>query len=550
MSDIDSDSGSQAAHRRRPSGEPPPLPREYDTAAIAWLAAFCGWAAVWGWIFLSDRPAIWITERDLELMSPLVDNRADWLTPSMQVINEIGSRWAIVVIGWIVLIGALAARRLRHALLFIASQATIAGIVTIIASRIGRPRPLGVTRIGVWEGYAQPSRPVALLTGVLIAFALSLVPPRPWRRRWYALSGLLVATFGIAQVYTGVDHPSDVLVSATVGVAVPLLIYRTLAPEAVFPVQFHRGKTAHLDVTGVRGDAIRLAMSEQLGFDAAEIIPMGLEGSAGSTPLKIVDTSGKVVFAKLYSSTHLRSDRWYKLGRTLMYGRLEDEQRFTSVRRLVQHEHYMLYAFEAAGVATHAPIGVVEITPDREYLLVAEFLHNAVEVSQVAVDVDLVDQGLELVKKLWRAGLAHRDIKPANLMVQNDQLRIIDLAFAQIRPSPWREAVDLANMMLALALSSSATLVYERARVLFTDDEIAEAFAASRGVTFPSQLRSVVRGDGHSVLTQFRELAPPREPVSIQRWSLRRVGLTLWVAVIVIALSSIFVSNLADIGLA
>lgn len=193
------------------------------------------------------------------------------------------------------------------------------------------------------------------------------------------------------------------------------------------------------------------------------------------------------------------------------------------------------------------PVGAA---PDREYLLVAEFLHNAVEVSQVAVDVDLVDQGLELVKKLWRAGLAHRDIKPANLMVQNGRLRVIDLAFAQIRPSPWREAVDLANMMLALALSSSATLVYERARVLFTDDEIAEAFAASRGVTFPSQLRSVVRGDGHSVLAQFRDLVPPREPVSIQRWSLRRVGLTLWVALIVIALSSIFVSNLADIGLA
>jgi len=505
---------------------------------------------VWGWIFLSDRPAIWITERDLELMSPLVENRTDWLTPTMQAINEIGSRWAIVAIGWIVLIGAIVARRLRHALLFIASQAAIAGIVTVVATQIGRPRPLGVTRIGVWEGYAQPSRPVALLTGVLVAFALSLVPPAPWRRRWYALSAVLVVAFGFAQVYTGVDHPSDVLVSATVGVAVPLLIYRTLAPEAVFPVQSHRGKTAHLDVTGARGDAIRSAMSEQLGFDATEIVPIGLEGSAGSTPLKIVDNNGKVVFAKLYSSTHLRSDRWYKLGRTLLYGRLEDEQRFTSVRRLVQHEHYMLFAFEAAGVATHAPIGIVEITPDREYLLVAEYLHDAVEVGQVAVDVDLVDQGLGLVKKFWRAGLAHRDIKPANLMVQNDQLRIIDVAFAQIRPSPWREAVDLANMMLVLALSSSATMVYERARLRFTDDEIAEAFAASRGVTFPSQLRSAVRGDGHTVLEQFRELVPPRAPVSIQRWSLRRVGLTLWVALLALALFAIFVSNLADIGLA
>jgi tRNA A-37 threonylcarbamoyl transferase component Bud32 len=550
VSDIGSSSGARSGHRRRPSGEPPALPRAYDTAAIAWVAAFCGWAAIWGWIFLSDRPAIWITERDLELMSPLVDNRADWLTPAMQAINEIGSRWAIVVIGWTVLIGAIAARRLRHALLFIASQATIAGIVTIVGTRIGRPRPLGVTRIGVWEGYAQPSRPVALLTGVLVAFALSLVPPTPWRRRWYALSALLVGAFGIAQVYTGVDHPSDVLVGATVGVAVPMLIYRTLAPEAVFPVRSHQGKAAHLDVTGARGDAIRSAMSEQLGFDVAEITPIGLEGSAGSTPLKIVDNSGEAVFAKLYSSTHLRSDRWYKLGRTLLYGRLEDEQRFTSVRRLVQHEHYMLFAFEAAGVATHTPIGIVEITPDREYLLVAEFLHDAPEIGQVAVDVDLADQGLQLVQKLWRGGLAHRDIKPANLMVQNGELRIIDAAFAQIRPSPWREAVDLANMMLVLALSSSASMVYERARVLFTDDEIAEAFAASRGVTFPSQLRSVVRGDGQTVLEQFRELVPPRDPVAIQRWSLRRVGLTLWVTLLALALFAIFVSNLADIGLA
>jgi serine/threonine protein kinase len=146
--------------------------------------------------------------------------------------------------------------------------------------------------------------------------------------------------------------------------------------------------------------------------------------------------------------------------------------------------------------------------------------------------------------------LAHRDIKPANLMVQNGRLRIIDVAFAQIRPSPWREAVDLANMMLALALSGSATMVYQRARLRFTDDEIAEAFAASRGVTFPSQLRSAVRADGNTALDQFRELVPAREPVSIQRWSLRRVGLTLWVALLTFALITIFVSNLADIGLA
>jgi tRNA A-37 threonylcarbamoyl transferase component Bud32/membrane-associated phospholipid phosphatase len=504
---------------------------------------------IWAWIFLSDRPAIWITEIDLELMSPIVDNRAPSWTPVMQVINEVGSRWAIVVIGWIVLVGALATRRLRHALLFIASQATIAGVVTVVAIQIGRPRPLGVEQIGVWEGYAQPSRPVALLTGVLVAFALSLLPPRPWRRRWYLLSAAVVAVFGFAQMYTGVDHPSDVLVSATIGVAVPLLIYRTLAPEAVFPVRSRPGRTAHLDVTGTRGEAIRSAMAGQLGIEAVEIDPIGLEGSAGSTPLRVVGADGRIVFAKLYSSTHLRSDRWYKLGRTLLYGRLEDEQRFTSVRRLVQHEHYMLFVFRSARVATQAPIGIVEITPDREYLLVTEFLEDAVEIGEVDVDTELIDQGLGVVKNLWRAGLAHRDIKPANVMVQGSRLRIIDVAFAQIRPSPWREAVDLANMMLVLALSSSSGLVHERARLLFTDDELAEAFAASRGVTMPSQLRSAIRASGRPLLDEFRALVPRHQPVSIQRWSLRRIGLSLWVGVIALALLVIFVSNLADVGL-
>ena len=47
------------------------------------------------------------------------------------------------------------------------------------------------------------------------------------------------------------------------------------------------------------------------------------------------------VFAKLYSQTHLRSDRWYKVGRTILYGSLEDEVQFTSVRRLVEYEDYI-----------------------------------------------------------------------------------------------------------------------------------------------------------------------------------------------------------------
>ncbi|MDH3295601.1 MAG: hypothetical protein OER95_14880, partial [Acidimicrobiia bacterium] len=341
----------------------------------------------------------------------------------------------------------------------------------------------------------------------------------------------------------------DIMAAATAGVAITLLLYRMAAPEKVFPIVYGTGNTAHLDVSGPRGEAIRLGLQQQLGIVATNVEPVGLEGSAGSTPLRIRQQDGPDLFAKLYARSHLRSDRSYKLGRTLLYGRLEDEQHFTSVRRLIQHEDYMLHVMCRAGIGCTSPIGLVEITPEREYLLVTEFLVGAKEINEVKVTTELIDNGLAEVARLWEVGLAHRDIKPANVMVQDGRLHLIDVAFAQVRPSPWRQAVDLANMMLVLGLESSAELVYERALLQFTEDEIAEAFAASRGVTLPSQLRARVRRDGRALLDRFRSLAPARKPVAIQRWTIRRVGLTFWVGLIAASLVSIFLQNLSDIGL-
>jgi hypothetical protein len=210
----------------------------------------------------------------------------------------------------------------------------------------------------------------------------------------------------------------------------------------------------------------------------------------------------------------------------------------------------MLHVMKRAGIPSAEPYGIVEITPDREYLLVNEFLHDAVEIGNAEIDDDIIDEGLAIVAELWEAGLAHRDLKPANLMVQDGHVRVIDVAFGQIRPSPWRQAVDLANMMLVLALGSSPERVYLRALHHFSEDEIAEAFAASRGVTLPSALRAGVRRDGRALMERFRELAPTRPRVAIQRWSWRRLGLTAWVAFVAVAVAGVFLGNLGAVGLA
>lgn len=535
--------------RRRPSGEPPPLPKEMNWFAIGLLVEFGIWAIAWTWVFLSDDAARWITQVDLAVMSPIVENRVGWLTETLRWVDDPGIPWLTFTVGWIVLIGGLITRRIRHVLIYIGTLAVTALVVTTVSNLIRRPRPLGMENLGTWEGFAQPSRPFALIAVTLFAAGLTLVPAGFWRTRWLILTVTLLAIAGLSRIYLGVDHPTDVMAAATVGIANVTVAFRSLAPERVFPIAYGTGKTAHLDVGGARGEAIRTALRDQLGIEAIDVRPIGLASSAGSTPLRIEQRNGPSVFAKLYASSHLRSDRSYKLGRTLLYGRLEDEQHFSSVRRLIQHEDYLLHVFRRAGIDTMEPAGIVEITPDREYLLVCEFLEGAVEVGDAEITVDLIDQGLEIVRKLWDAGLAHRDIKPANVMVQGDRLRVIDVGFGQIRPSPWRQAVDLANMMLVLALRSNPEIVYERALNHFSADEIAEAFAASRGVTLPSALRSEVKADGRRLLHQFRDLAPARAPVTIQRWTLRRVGLMLWVLLVSTVVSLIFVAGLPDIGL-
>jgi serine/threonine protein kinase len=174
-----------------------------------------------------------------------------------------------------------------------------------------------------------------------------------------------------------------------------------------------------------------------------------------------------------------------------------------------------------------------------------EFFDGAVELGDAEVDDQVIDEGLHLIRDMWDVGLAHRDVKPANLMVQDGHLRLIDVFFVQVRPSPWRQAVDLANMMLVLGLRSDARRVYDRALVYFSPEEIGEAFAATRGVASPTQLRSMLKEDGRDLLDEFRTLAPSFPPVRIQRWSVRRVMLTISVLFGAFLAFSLIASNWA-----
>ena len=514
-----------AGRRRRPSGAPPPLPRSLGSTGKGWLALILAVVAVLILARLFAGVRRLIEQVDTAILLAIARIRTPWLTDVFKGIDRIGLGWSFTVLALALIVALLVFRRWRHLFTYLGGVFLIQLVGVAIIEGFQRPKPFDVTILDRWKGFSMPSAPVAVVTMLVVGYLYTLVVAGRARSHAKIVGAVLVAVYCFARLYLAVDHPTDALVSVALTVGILVNAFRFFTPSEVFPVTYRKGKTAHLDVTGERGEAIRHAIRDQLGLTVVEIKPVGLAGSGGSTPLRlrVEGDPDTYLFGKLYAMNHVRADRWYKLGRTILYGRLEDEKPFQSVRRLVQYEDYALRLVRDSCIHTAAPYGIVEMTPEREYLLVTEFFYGAVEIGEATVDDDIIDQGLVLVRRLWDAGLAHRDIKPANLLVRDGELVVIDVAFVQARPSPWRQAIDLANMMLVLAVRTDAPRVYERATRLFTPDEIAEAFAATRGVASPTQLRMMMKRDGRDLVTQFRELAPPRRPVSLQRWSVKRV---------------------------
>jgi tRNA A-37 threonylcarbamoyl transferase component Bud32 len=494
--------------------------------------------------------AVEVTVVDDAVVRWLVGLDAPGLVGLWRGMAALSSWWALNGLLYGLLAALVVLRRFRQLIVFV----VLAQLVSLTAEAwVGalaqRPRPFGVAFRGGWGGWALPSVQLTYFAALLVVILYTLVPEGRWRNtgKWVA-AGLGILT-AVGRIGLGTEAPTDVLVAAAIGVTIPLVAFRLFAPNEVFPIAYRRGRSAHLDVTGTRGVAIRRGLEDQLGLAIEEVQPFGLSGSAGSTPLRITVKGDPptVLFGKLYARSHLRADRWYKLGRELLYGRLEDEKPFNTVRRLVQQEDYALRICRDAGLPSPTPYGFVELTPEREYLLVTEFFAGAVELGEAEVDTQVIDDGLSIIRKLWDAGLAHRDIKPANLLVRDHRMLLIDVAFVEARPTPWRQAVDLANMMLCLALRSSPELVYQRALRQFSVQEVTEGFAAARGLALPSQLRRMLRAQGRDLHAEFIRLLPtPPPPIRIQRWSLRRIGLLAAVVLLAVLIAQTVVGSIAS----
>src|SRR5207302_9294942 len=55
----------------------------------------------------------------------------------------------------------------------------------------------------------------------------------------------IVAVVALSRIYLGVEAPTDIAVAVVIGVAFPVIAFRTFLPNEYFPVTYKRGRSAH-----------------------------------------------------------------------------------------------------------------------------------------------------------------------------------------------------------------------------------------------------------------------------------------------------------------
>ncbi|HYU05047.1 MAG TPA: hypothetical protein VEL02_14480, partial [Jatrophihabitantaceae bacterium] len=170
------DTRGQRHSKRRPSGEPPPLPRAINASGKWWLAFALSAVGLWVAVALTRRTGVTLDAIDHAVLERIVMIRSAWLTRVAKVVSSPATGPALQAVWLANLVALLYWRRWRHLIVWLGAGLVVDNGTEAIAGVIHRPRPFGVEILGGWAGYAMPSLPLAVLAAFSISTLYSTVP--------------------------------------------------------------------------------------------------------------------------------------------------------------------------------------------------------------------------------------------------------------------------------------------------------------------------------------------------------------------------------------
>src|SRR4029453_13928218 len=269
---------ARSPRRRRPTGAAPPLPYRLQTSGIGWLVAALVLVGLTLVIFARGLrgPAVTGPVIDDAVVGWLAGRVGPGLVAPLRGVASIGSWWLLWTLSYGLLLVLLVLRRWRHLIVWWVAVQLGSNLIVGLGTIPRRPRPFGVDIRTSWGGWALPSTQVAFLTAILMGVLYTLVPEGRWRNTGKWVAAGLITVVAVARMALGVNAPTDVLVGVGIGVTIPLLAFRRFTPNEIYPITYRRGSAAHLDIGGLRGQAIRRALEDQLGLLVQDIKPFGL----------------------------------------------------------------------------------------------------------------------------------------------------------------------------------------------------------------------------------------------------------------------------------
>src|SRR5919108_4283145 len=114
---------------RRPTGTPPPLPRELGTSGRFWLGMTALFILILIIVAVTDSAGMRITQLDTWLLEGFARARTALVTDAMEAYSTLGTRMSVRILRWGIIIGLIVFRRWRHLVVFVGSVIALETIV-------------------------------------------------------------------------------------------------------------------------------------------------------------------------------------------------------------------------------------------------------------------------------------------------------------------------------------------------------------------------------------------------------------------------------------